>query len=161
MGRPLGAAGFFVSGGLGGSEDMLKENRLLMWTKREKACLIWISSTNTYKENTCYISFRFTECVSRGVRKVTVLGRKGRFWAQKMGGALFFGIGRGMSGSRLATDENFFPAENCHSAEGPFWRRVGFFFWRVNRQKCARPYFRPARPPRRWMGKMRLCEGKN
>jgi len=128
VGRPLGAAGFFVSGGLGGSEDMLNENRLLMWTKREKACLIWISSTNTYKENTYYISFRFTECVARGVRKVTVLGRKGRFWAEEAE-VRFFSESAGECPGRVwRLTKIFFRPKIAIPRKGRFGAESGFFF---------------------------------
>eukprot|EP00415_Alexandrium_ostenfeldii_P003263 UN3263 len=42
-----------------------------MWTKRGKACLIFIFSMNTNCENMAYRSFRSEECSARGVRKVT------------------------------------------------------------------------------------------
>ena len=42
-----------------------------MWTKRGKARLILISSTNTNCENMAYRSFRSEKCSARGVRKVT------------------------------------------------------------------------------------------
>ena len=42
-----------------------------MWTKRGKACLILIFSTNTNCENMAYRSFRSEKCSARGVRKVT------------------------------------------------------------------------------------------
>ena len=42
-----------------------------MWTKRGKACLILIFSTNTNCESMAYRSFRSEEYSARGVRKVT------------------------------------------------------------------------------------------
>ena len=42
-----------------------------MWTKRGKACLILIFSTNTNCENMAYRSFRSEKYSARGVRKVT------------------------------------------------------------------------------------------
>ena len=42
-----------------------------MWTKRGKACLILIFSTNTNCEDMAYRSFRSEKCSARGVRKVT------------------------------------------------------------------------------------------
>ena len=42
-----------------------------MWTKRGKACLILIFSTNTKCESMAYRSFRSEEYSARGVRKVT------------------------------------------------------------------------------------------
>ena len=42
-----------------------------MWTKRGKACLILIFSTNTNCENMAYRSFRSDKYSARGVRKVT------------------------------------------------------------------------------------------
>ena len=42
-----------------------------MWTKRGKARLILIFSTNTNCENMAYRSFRSEKCSARGVRKVT------------------------------------------------------------------------------------------
>ena len=54
----------------------LNENRNLMWTKRGKARLILIFSTNTNCENMAYRSFRSEEYSARGVRKVST-GRTG------------------------------------------------------------------------------------
>ena len=42
-----------------------------MWTKRGKARLNLIVSTNTNCENMAYRSFRSEKCSARGVRKVT------------------------------------------------------------------------------------------
>ena len=53
------------------SQGELNENRNLMWTKRGKAGLILIFSTNTNCENMAYRSFRFAKIAARGVRKVT------------------------------------------------------------------------------------------
>ena len=53
------------------SSGELNKNRNLMWTKREKACLILIFSTNTNCESMAYRSFRSEEYSARGVRKVT------------------------------------------------------------------------------------------
>ena len=47
------------------------KNRNLMWTKRGKACLILIFSTNTNCESMAYRSFRSEEYSAGGVRKVT------------------------------------------------------------------------------------------
>ena len=47
------------------------ENRNLMWTKRGKACLILIFSTNTNCEHMAYRSFRSEKYSARAVRKVT------------------------------------------------------------------------------------------
>ena len=49
----------------------LNKNRNLMWTKREKACLILIFSTKTNCESMAYRSIRSEEYSARGVRKVT------------------------------------------------------------------------------------------
>ena len=49
----------------------LNENRNLMWTKRGKARLILIFSTNTNYENMAYCSFKPAKIAVRGVRKVT------------------------------------------------------------------------------------------
>ena len=53
------------------SQGELNKNRKLMWTKRGKACLILIFSTNTNRESMAYRSFRSEEYSARGVRKVT------------------------------------------------------------------------------------------
>ena len=58
------------------SQGKLNENRNLMWTKRGKARLILIFSTNTNCENMAYRSFRSEEYSARGVRKVST-GRTG------------------------------------------------------------------------------------
>ena len=42
-----------------------------MWTKRGKACLILIISTNSHCESMAYPSFRSEEYSARGVGKVT------------------------------------------------------------------------------------------
>ena len=49
-----------------------------MWTKRGKACLILIFSTNTNCESMAYRSFRSEEYSARGVRKVTTVKTLGR-----------------------------------------------------------------------------------
>ena len=51
------------------SQGKLNENRNLMWTKRGKARLILIFSTNTNCENMAYRSFRSEKYSARGVRK--------------------------------------------------------------------------------------------
>ena len=51
-----------------------------MWTKRGKARLILISSTNTNCENMAYRSFRSEKCSARGVRKVTTGIISGYVW---------------------------------------------------------------------------------
>ena len=58
------------------SQGKLNKNRNLMWTKRGKARLILIFSTNTNCENMAYRSFRCEEYSARGVRKNST-GRTG------------------------------------------------------------------------------------
>ena len=53
------------------SQGDLNKNRNLMWTRRGKACLILIFSTNTNCESMAYRSSRSEEYSARGVRKVT------------------------------------------------------------------------------------------
>ena len=53
------------------SKGELNKNRNLMWTKRGKACLILIFSTNTNCESMAHRSFRAEEYSARGDRKVT------------------------------------------------------------------------------------------
>ena len=53
------------------SQGELNENRNLMQTKRGKARLILIFSTNTNLEIMAYRSFRVAKIAARGVRKVT------------------------------------------------------------------------------------------
>ena len=53
------------------SKGELRKNRNLMWTKRGKAWLVLIFSTNTNCESMAYRSSRSEEYSARGVRKVT------------------------------------------------------------------------------------------
>ena len=61
------------------SSGELNENRNLIWTKRGKARLILIFSTNANCENMAYRSFRSEKCSARDVRKVTT-GITGKTW---------------------------------------------------------------------------------
>ena len=55
------------------SEGEIKENRNLMWTKREKDRLLSMFSTNTNYENMAYPSLRSEKCSTTGVSSTLCL----------------------------------------------------------------------------------------